>query len=382
MALSTIQSNNKLIQFRREITREYLKENEFSPYMGSSMGAIIRVLSEPKKGGEQINVPLVTNLRGTATSTGTLTGNEEAIDNYGCRLFVDWARHAVATNDAEEQKDSAAVFDEARPLLSDWGKDLQRNEIIEAFMALPHEAAPTGLGSENGQRVNGILYQHATAAQRNTWNADNDDRVLYGNALGNYNATHSTALGNITTADDTFKASSIDLLKYVAKRANPKIRPHRVTEGGSREYFVAFVGSNNFQQISQDLKTLNIEARPRDVGANPIFQDGDLLYRGVIIREVPEIDAYVDSVWTSLGAAGDTGTTRVAPVFFCGQNALAMPYAKMPTPTVRSDTDYDFIKGVGVKMCYGVGKLFKKHDTNKFVQWGMVTGFFSAENPA
>lgn len=380
MALTTVQSNNKLIQFKRDITREYLRENEFSPYMGSSMGSIIRVLSEAKKGGEQINVPLVNNLSGAGLSTGTLTGAEEAIDNYGCRLWVDWARHAVATNDAEEQKDSAAVFDEARPLLTDWGKNLQRNEIIEAFMALPSETAPANLGSSAGQRVNGILYAAANATQRNTWNADNSDRVVYGNLLSNYNATHATALANIDTTADTFKASSIELLKYVAKRAKPKITPHRVTDGGSREYFVCFVGSNNFAQVSADLKTLNIDARPREVGSNPVFQDGDLLYRGVIIREVPEIDDYVDNVWTTLKTAGDT-TSRVAPVFFCGQNALALPWAKMPVPTVRSDTDYDFIKGVGVKMCYGVGKIFKKEST-KLVQRGLVTGFFSAANPA
>src|SRR5690606_37183805 len=154
-----------------------------------------------------------------------------------CHIWVDWARHAVATNDAEEQKDSAAVFDEAKPLLSDWGKDLQRNEIIEALMALPSESAPAGLGTTNGQRANGILYQSANATQRNTWNADNSDRVVYGNKLSNYNATHATALGARKVADDTFKASSIELLKYVATRAYPKIHPHRVTEGGSREYY-------------------------------------------------------------------------------------------------------------------------------------------------
>jgi hypothetical protein len=380
MVISSIQTNNKLVQFRQEIVREYLKENEFSPYMGTGANSIIRILNEPKKGGEQINVPLVNRLRGSATSTGTLTNAEEAIDNYGCRLWVDWARHAVSTNDAEEQKDSAAIFDEAKPLLADWGKDLQRNEIIQAMMALPTESAPAGLGSSAGQRVNGILYDAASAAQRNTWNAANSDRILYGNLLSNYDATHSTALAKLDTSGDTFKAASIDLLKYVAKKADPKITPHRVTDGGSREYFIAFVGSNNFAQISADLKTLNIDARPREVSSNPVFQDGDLLYRGVIIREVPEIDAYVDDVWTTLKTAGDTAS-RVAPVFFCGQNALAMPYAKMPVPTTRDTTDYQFIKGVGVKMCYGVGKLFKS-ESGSLVQRGMVTGFFSAANPA
>lgn len=386
MALTTIQGNNKLIQFRREITREYVRDNLFSPYMGSELTSIIRTLSDNKKGGEQVNIPLVNRLTGNATSTGTLIGNEEAIDNYGCRMWVDWARHSVVTNDAEEQKDSAAVFDEARPLLSDWGKELLRNEIIEAMMALPSESAPAGLGSTNGQRVNGVLYQSASANQRNTWNADNSDRVVYGNELANYNATHATALANIDATDDTFTTSSLELLKYVAKKANPRIRPFKVTEGGSREYFVAFCGSNNFRQLSASLQSVDIAARAREgngMDRNPIYQDGDLLYKGVIVREVPEIDEYVDTVWTSLATAGDSGT-RVAPVFFCGQSAVALPWAKMPVPTVRKEDDYQFIKGVGVKMCYGVGKIFKKQPMGgtALKQWGMVTGFFSAANPA
>lgn len=384
MALSAIQSNNKLVQFRKEIIREYVRENLFSPYMGEAPNSIIRSLFDPKKGGEQINIPLVTRLTGTAKSTGTLTDQEEAIDNYGMRMYVDWARHAVATNDAEEQKDSADIFGEAKPLLSDWGKELQRDEIIAAMMALPTESAPANLGTANGQRVNGILYEDATAGQQNTWNQDNSDRVLYGNALGNYNSIHATALDAVDTTSDTFVASSVSLLKYVAKHASPKIRPFMLKDG--REYYVAFSGSNNFRQVRANLQTVNKDARPREgngMDKNPIFQDGDEMYEGVIIREIPEIDDFVTNVWTDLLTAGN-GTTRVAPVFLCGQSAVAVPWAQMPTPTTRDETDYQFIKGVGVKMCYGVGKVFKKHPMSGSVlkQFGMVTGFFSAENPS
>ena len=154
MSLSTIQTNNKLVQYPKELIREFVRENMFSPYMVEASNSIIRTIFDPKKGGEQVNIPLVKALSGTAKSTGTLTDQEEAISNYGMRVWVDWARHAVATNDAEEQKDSADIFGEAKPLLSDWGKELQRDEIIEAFASIPSESAPTGLGSTNGQRVN------------------------------------------------------------------------------------------------------------------------------------------------------------------------------------------------------------------------------------
>ncbi len=382
MALTTPQANNKLVQYRKELIKEYVRENLFSAYMGDGPNSIIRRLYDPKKGGEQINIPLVTRLLGTAKSTGTLVNAEESIDNYGMRAWVDWARHAVATNDAEEQKDSADVFGEVKPLLSDWGKELQRDEIIAAFMALPSESAPSGLGSAEGQRVNGILYEDATAGQRNTFNADNIDRVLFGNLISNYSGTHATALGNIDATDDTFVKASIRKLKVVAKTAKPRIRPFKLKTG--QEYFVCFAGSYNFSQLKADMATINSDARPRDVEANPIFQDGDLIYDGVIIREIPEIEDFVTNTWTSLLTAGN-GTSRVAPVFFCGQNALAMPWAKMPSPTFRDETDYQFIKGAGVKMCYGVAKVFKKdvQQTNaKLTQFGMVTGFFSSVVPA
>lgn len=378
MSLSTIQSNNKLVQYRKELIKEYVRENLFSPYMGDAPNSIIRTLYDPKKGGEQINIPLVRSLTGTAKSTGTLTDQEEAISNYGMRVWVDWARHAVATNDAEEQKDSADIFGEAKPLLSDWGKELQRDEIIQAFMALPSESAPTGLGGSAGQRVNGILYDDATATPLNAWAAANSDRILYGNAVGNYSGTHVTDLAKVDVTADKFVASSVSLMKRIAKLADPRIRPYKTKSG--YEYFVAFAGTTSFRDLKADLKTSNTDARPRSED-NIIFQDGDLQWDGVIIREVPEIDSFVNDVWTASITGnlktGGNSSSRVAPVFLCGQSALSMPWAQMPTPTFRDQTDYQFIKGAGIKMCYGVAKNFFKVSSS-LKQWGVVTGFFSS----
>lgn len=388
MALTTPQTNNKLVKFRKEITREFFRENPFSPYMGEDITSIIRMLNDLKSGGEQINVPIVTRLTGTGKGSGTLTNYEEQIDNYGMRAYIDWSRNAVAVKKSDQQKDSADIFGEAKPLLSDWQKEKHRDEIVAAMMALPSESAPTGLGSDEGQCVNGVLYESASASDKNTWTAANSDRVLFGNALGNYSATHATALANVDTSADTFTTSSIELLKYVAKRANPRIRPFMVKKSGTRQYFVAFCGSNNFRQISASLQSVDLAARAREgngMNDNPIYQDGDLLYKGVIIHEVPEIDDFVSDVWTSLLTAGNTNS-RVAPVFFCGQSAVAMPWGQMPKPTFREDRDYGFIEGTGIESAYGLAKIFKKHPINTggtdLKQFGMVTGFFSAANPS
>ena len=412
--MSNIQTNNKLVQYTTEINREYVRENLFSPYMGTDATSIIRLRNEAKKGGEQINFPLVGALYGPGTAPAlgspaqaygvdTLTGNEEKIDNYGMRVWIDWARNAVATNDAEEQKDSADIFGEAKPLLSDWGKSLQRDEIILAMMNIPSETAPTNLGgltTLNG-RVNGIPFAtDITAATLNTWVSDNHDRVVFGNAIGNVYAspgvanTFAAAMALVDTTADTFVPASVTLMKYRAKTAAPKIRPYKTTDG--REYYVCFAGSANFATLKLAMNQtgmpttpavigINVHARPRDVDSNPLFQDGDLMYDGVIIREVPEIDNFVTAPW-KLHAAG-AGTSRTAPVFLCGQQAVMFAWGKMATPTFRDQTDYQFVRGVGVKMCYGVAKTFRIPRANftspgtAKVQTGMVTGIFSAATP-
>jgi len=384
MALTTIQDNNKLVQYSKDIRREYVRENLFSPYMGEGMNSIIRILSETKKGGEQINVPLIGRLFAEAKSKGTLVGNEESIRNFGHRIYVDWARHSVATDDAEEQKDSADVFGEVKPLLSDWGKELQRDEIIKALHALPSLSEPAGLSSTNGQRVNGVLYSAASAGQKNTWHTDNADRVLYGDAVSNYVAgNHASSLAAITSGM-TFSKSILTLAKRRARKARPRLRPFRLKDG--REYFVAFCGSDAFRDFinSQDVNDADLHGRAREAGGmnnNPIFQDGDRILNGVIVREIPEMDEL-----TKVAGAG-AGGIDVAPVFLCGAQALAMPWAREPTPTFRTETDYQFIKGAGVKMCYGVAKLASKwveedSSDEPLKDWGVFTTYVAAVSDA
>jgi hypothetical protein len=381
MALTTIGTNNKLIKFRKEITREYVRENLFSPYMGTGMNSIIRVMNDLKSGGEQVNVPLVNALQATAVGSGTLAGNEESIDNYGFRMWIDWARNAVKTNKAELQKESTDIFDQARPLLSDWGKSLIRDEIIDAFNSVPSESAPANLGTSAGQRVNGISIDNATAAQRNTWVSDNSDRVLFGALVSNYSATFATATATLDTSADKFTAANLTLAKRLALAASPKIRPYKTKNG--YEYYVAFAGLEAFRDLSQDstIQNANLYARAREGGgmnSNPLFQDGDLIYDGVIVRQVPEMSTRNPTFYAT---AGSGGTTKVQPVFICGQSAMAQFYGQMPRPTRLDNTDYEFNRGVGIEMAYGVGKIAKK-TSSKLKDWGVFTMFVAAAGDA
>jgi hypothetical protein len=383
MALTTTAANNKLIYFRKEIYREYVRENLFSPYMGPSMNAIIRVITDldkgGKNGGEQINIPLRARLNGQGVGSGGLRGNEESLDNQGTRMWIDWSRHAVTINNAEEQKSSVDLYAEIKPALTDWGQEKQRDEIVDAFYALPSQNAPAGLGTALGQRVNGILMDAATAAQRNTWITDNADRILVGNGntanlvAGNFAAS----MANVTNAM-VVSGALINRMKRSAKKANPRIRPFKLKENGT-EWFVLFVGQEQFRdaQNDNDIKTANQNSRARENQGylkNPIFVDGDLLYNGVIIREIPELSLRLPVFYQTAGSGG----IQIAPAFLCGQGAMAWCWGKMPTPTFLKEDDYQFLRGAGIKMAYGVGKIAKLNAAGNFKEWGVYTAFLAA----
>jgi hypothetical protein len=383
MALTTTAANNKLIKFRAEVYREYVRENLFSPYMGTAMNSIIRVITDldkgGKNGGEQINIPLRARLNSQGVGSGTLRGNEEQLDNQGTRFFVDWTRNAVTVSNAEENKSSIDLFAEVKPALVDWGQEKQRDEIIDGFYALPSQSAPVGLGSPNGQRVNGVLFDAATAAQRNTWITDNADRLLIGsgNTANLVAGNFASSMANITSGM-TLSGALVNRMKRSAKKANPRIRPFKLKENGT-EWFVLFIGQEQFRdaQNDSDIKTANQNSRAREQQGylkNPIFVDGDLLYNGVIIREVPELSLRLPVFYATAGAAG----IQIAPAHLCGQGAVAWCWGKMPTPTFLKEDDYQFLRGAGIKMAYGVGKIAKLNAAGNFKDWGVFTGFFAA----
>jgi len=184
-------------------------------------------------------------------------------------------------------------------------------------------------------------------------------------------------MANITTAM-ILSGALVNRMKRSAKKANPRIRPYKLKDNGT-EWFVLFVGQEQFRdaQNDTDIKTANQNSRARENQGylkNPIFVDGDLLYNGVIIREIPELSIRLPVFYQTAG----TGGIQVAPAFLCGQSAVAWCWGKMPMPTFRREDDYGFIRGVGIEMCYGVGKIAKLNLTNNFKEWGIFTGFFAA----
>ena len=354
MATTTLATDLQVQKWLKSYFAEYVRSSGFLPYMGRGSNAVIQTKYELTSGGKSINIPLVTRLKGAGvTGVSELEGNEEALGNFNQKIDIDFLRNAVRITVPDEHYSEISLMQAARDMLTTWAKDKLRDDIV------------TALGS-----INGVAYGTASSAQKNTWTAANADRVLFGDAVGNYSATHATGLGAITGAM-TLSASVVSLLKRIAKVADPHIRPMRTNDGAGREYFVLFAGSMAFRDLKNDptMTAANREARPRDVEKNPIFQDGDLIYDGVIIREIPEIEA--------TGTVG-AESARVEPVYLCGAQSIGLCWGQEPR-RITDNFDYGHQKGVGTVEARGVQKMrFATGASDAIKDHGMVTGFIAA----
>jgi len=394
MALTQNHPNNELIKFRTDVAYDFLRSSRFDPYMGNDSTSIIVRMADLEADGKEIRVPLVTQLSGDGVGAGTLRGNEEQIDSYGMPLWADWARNAVANNRAQNKESSFSVRSTARSLLRGWSKRIVRDDLVDALLSIPSATIQPGRFSSPGNRVNGIKFSAASASNKNAWVTANADRVVFGSQISNYSTTFATAVANVDSTSDKMTAAVGSLMKDQAKQTGvdpnnpgvyngrPKINPWMI-EDTDQEWYVMFLGSRAFRDLKADpvMYQANRDARERESNptkSNPIFTGGELVYDGIIYKEIPEITQRL--LLKGVGASG----IDVEPTFLCGQGALAYAMGQMPRPTQLEDGDYDFVTGMGIEAQYGVGKIAKAPldvgsgaTVGNLVDWGMVTGFVS-----
>ncbi|MGL4197688.1 MAG: DUF4043 family protein [Allorhizobium sp.] len=341
---------------------EYVRESGYMPYMGRGENKIIVAKYElQEESGKTINIPLILRLTSDGVTGSTvLDGREEEIGNYNCALSVDWRRNAVRVPKSTSYKTEIDLFGAAKPLLRNWEAEKLRDDITTALLSVVTTGDTT------------VTMSASTAANRNAFNAANSDRLLFGATKSNYSATWATAVGNIDTTNDKVTSAAMSLMKRIAKQADPHIRPYK-TENG-REFYVAFHGSRTFRDLKLDstILTANRDARPRDVESNPIFQDGDMIYDGIIHREVPEIDDIAAAGTYSMDAIG-ASSCDVRPVFLCGLQSVGIAWGQEPTMRMDLTKDYSFRPGVAIEELLTVKKLCFNGR-----QHGVVSGFFAA----
>lgn len=317
---------------------EYVRDQRFRRYTGTNENSVIQMVEDlTKKAGDRVTVPLITRLKGDGVEGNTaLEGNEEPLSNYGHAINVTTRRNGVLVTNEDQQKTGIQLRNAAKMQLKTWGMEKARDGIIDALGAIA--VADGGF----------TKYADASEATKDAYLDNNTDRLLFGSEVGNLTATdHSASLANIDNTNDQLSAAVVSLAKRLAKTADPHIRPIRTKE--DEEWFVMFCPSLSFRDLKEDatMAQANREARARGLD-NPLFRDGDLIYDGVIVREIPEI-----AILTGVGAAA----IDVAPNYLCGAQAVGFAWAKRWKSTV-SQRDYKFRNGVGIEGSYGIEKLF------------------------
>lgn len=368
----------RVTQWENDFFEEYVRENQFTPFMGTGMNSIIQVKDDlTKKKGESVTLPFVTRLNGGVAGNTILEGNEEVLDNYGFNIPVDTIRNAVITNELEEQASAIDIRDAAREMLKFWAIDKMRGGSLGGT---GDETSTDPLLGKFGVIDNLMafydgttyaMYRDASEAVKDAWLANNSDRVLFGLLASNNSANdHSASLSNIDDTADKLSAVSLSLAKRLAKKANPHIRPFKTKKG--QEWFVYFANSIAFRNLKTDsvITAANREAWVRysagdGMDDNPLFTDNDLIYDGVIVKEIPEIP-FIEGV----GAGG----IDVAPGFLCGAQALGSVWAKRTKSTVNQEkgSDYEYRFGVGIRDIRGMRKLFANNKS-----WGVFTHYTS-----
>jgi len=349
---------------------EYVRESGFMPYMGKSDTSIFQFRTELlNEAGKTINVPVIASLKGGGvTGSQVLDGNEEDLQNFNDQIVVDWLRNGVRVPKSTQYLTEINLMDAAKSALRTWDAEKLRDGIIQALGSI------IIAGANAGAADSWVSYTAATAGQRNSYLTLNGDRILFGANISNASSNvWATALGNVDSTNDIMSTAIGSLAKRMAKNTGPyntsfptnlRIRPFKTDDG--KEYFVMFCAPNSFRDLKKDtvLQQANREARAREGNAmekNPLFQDGDVIYDGVIYREIPELNQL------TIAGAGAAGI-NVDQNFLCGTQAVGIGWGQQPKPVTDYIKDYGFRPGVGIEELRGQKKL-----SYTGVQYGVVS---------
>lgn len=379
---STISNGNKVTDFQKKVNKEYVRDGRFGPYTGASENAIFQTNKNIRKK----SIPLVGKLSGNGVrGSAQLVGNEEPLSNYDFVFEPTYLRHGVLIDNEEREKSEFDLFAEARPALMSWLMETKRDQMIQALAAVEAGGTYYNYGGTEASGAKGS--SAASAANLDTWQTNNQDRIVYGSASSNLTAgDHTTSLATIDTTNDKLSTDVLELLKRKASDCNPLIRPVKMKS--DEAWYVYFVGKYGFRDLRNDsrMKTAMENALPR-MKDNPLFSGGDLVWDGVIVKQVEDMDKFIDladgtGLWDGVWGANATGdslktagasSSRVGVGFLCGAQAVCFGRGKNAMFARRKEDDYGHQNGVGISAKQDIKKIFYN---NK--QHGMLTHFHSA----
>lgn len=374
MAETNVPTAQQVQKWANKIWYEYNRDNGFAQYSGGKgSGKVIIGIKELVDGGKTINIPFTPLLNSDGVrGNSVLTGNEADLQIYNEQVSVDYIRQAVKTKKSDGRFVGFDLYEASEQAVKDWFTNDFRNRIIAQMMSI--RASGTGdnvlMGTitttgNNGPYIAAADYI-ASEANKDTWLTNNTDRVQFGRLVSNSSSNdHSTSMATLDTTDDIMSSTVLSLSKRRAKQANPRIKPLRIDEGGA-EWYVVFMGSRNFRDAKRDPVIYSANEATLAGGKirdNPIFTGAEMIYDGLILKEIEEIP--------TLTAVGSS-SADCALSFLCGQEAIGKAMGSDPSP-IEELTDYKFRKGVGMEELTGLKKIFFGASSSTPKQHGVFT---------
>lgn len=368
MADTVTASGNNAQKWDSDFFRAYIQGSIYKPLMGTDENAVVQVKEDLGKGdGDSITISLVNRLTNIATTgSNMLEGNEEDMASRSMRIYIDKRRNAVRIPEMEEYKSSIDLRNAGRATLLDWA--------MEDTIGL----VTTALGSLASTGTNYVSFVNRTAAIGDAWLVNNKTRTVFGSyaIAGSAGGTDLSAdLAQLDTTNDLFNTTALDGMILCAKTASPKIRPMR-DPGNGKRYYVVFANPFAFKNLRDSMDTEVLALTNVQMEASKLFEGGDILWNGAIVKETDDIPIY-----TNIGASA---TAEVTPAYLCGAQALAIAYGRR-FKTVTKEFDYGDKFGVAIDGIYGVRKIIfgtsTSADTTTPIDHGVVTGFFATTGP-
>jgi N4-gp56 family major capsid protein len=351
MAYTTVASANQVSQWDEKFFEEYVRANQFSSYFGTDENAVIQVKENlTKSAGDKITISLIKALAGSGvTGSTTLEGNEESLSNYGHQITINALRNAVRLDKMEELRTVMDLRNAAKSALKTWAMAKLRDEIIKVLQST---------------KVDGkTAYASCTAGERNAYIVANSDRILFGASTANMTSAGGvwlTGIQTLDTAADLCTPASVSTAKRMAQVAtNGRIRP--ITIDGQGEWYVYFADYRCFRDFKASGATSYYWQQGMERGKdNPLFTDGDLMYDGIIVKQIPEIP--------TIGAIG-AASCQVGSNFLCGAQAIALAWGQR-TKSIVEEFDYGFQYGCAIEEIRGVERI-----TMNGIQHGVLTHY-------
>lgn len=351
--------------------RPYIRASGFDRYMGEGSDAVFRVFNESKTdGGKDIIVPLLGVIKNAGVSDGqVLEGNEVDLEQFVDKVTCRWRRNAVKVPKSASYRSNMDILRVAGPALRDWAaRIILKVGIIDNLNGIVVPGATGTDGYASPDTV--VTYANASAAQRNAFLVNNADRVQFGALVSNGSSNvMATALATLDNTDDKMSTLVLDLAHARAAETadiastGPAIQPYMTRDG--EEWYVVFVQRRQMRDLRRDPTMFQANRDAMERGKdNPLFRNGDLLWNGMIIKEVADLP-----VIPGAGAAG----IDVAQATLVGQSALAIAWGQRPRLITDNDQDYEFRPARAIEECIGI----KKTSFNG-VQYGTYSIFTAA----